>query len=524
MTEWTNWRRTRELLTPHEMGQADAATIAAGTPGPDLMERAGAAVADEAARLALPLSRATPRIAVLCGPGNNGGDGYVAARLLGARGFAVRVFALGDPAQLKGDAAWAAAGWSGAIEPLEAFTPENCDAVIDALFGAGLARDLDGEARRTVERVNAWRRTSGGKVLAVDVPSGLDGATGQARGVAVEADATVTFFRLKPGHLLMPGRLLCGALGLAQIGIGADVLPGIAPQIFLNSPSLWGGALPRPQAMGHKYTRGHALVVSGPASHTGAARLSALAAARIGAGLVTIAGPRGALAEHAAHVTAIMLTGCEDAPALRQILGDKRKNALVIGPGLGLGTEACAMVEAALTPGPARGIVLDADALTLFAGQARRLRTLIERHGGPVILTPHDGEYARFGIDLPGLVDSVSQAFDSDSSEASPKLARAFRLAEATGAIVLLKGADTVVAAPDGRAAIATDLPPDLATAGSGDVLAGMIGGLLAQGMPAFEAVSAAAWLHGRAGVLAGRGLIADDLPGLLPQALSDLD
>jgi hydroxyethylthiazole kinase-like uncharacterized protein yjeF len=517
MIEWTNWRRTRELLTPGDIAKADAAAIATGTPGTELMARAGAAVADEAVRLSLPLSRATPRIAVLCGPGNNGGDGYVAARLLAARGFGVRVFALGVSARLKGDAAWAAAGWRGAIEPLSDYQPDGFDLAIDALFGAGLARDLDGEARDAVARVNAWRRARGGKVVAVDVPSGLDGATGQALGVAVEADSSVTFFRLKPGHVLMPGRLLCGDLRLAQIGIGPEVLPGIESATFLNAPALWRDLLPRPQAQGHKYSRGHALVVSGPAGHTGAARLAASAAARIGAGLVTVAGPSGALAEHAAHLTAVMLAPCEDASALTQILGDARKNAVVIGPGLGLGPSARALVEAALQPARGRGVVLDADALTLFAGEAHALRALISAHEGAVVLTPHEGEYTRIAIGLGSEADSSSHAPDS-------KLSRARQLAGATGGIVLLKGPDTIVAAPDGRAAIATGLPADLATAGSGDVLAGMIGGLLAQGMPAFDAASAAVWLHGRAGDIAGRGLTADDLPGALAQALAEID
>jgi hydroxyethylthiazole kinase-like uncharacterized protein yjeF len=524
MIEWTNWRRTRELLTPDEMAKADAAAIAAGTPGTELMARAGEAVADEAARLSLPLSRATPRIAVLCGPGNNGGDGYVAARLLAARGFAVRVFALGDPARLRGDAAWAAADWLGGVAPLREYQPQDFDLIIDALFGAGLARDLDGEVLDAVTRVNAWRSAMGGKVVAVDVPSGLDGATGQARGGATDADSSVTFFRLKPGHVLMPGRILCGELRLVQIGIGPDVLPALKPGTFLNSPALWRARLPRPLAQGHKYSRGHALVVSGPAHHTGAARLAANAAARIGAGLVTVAGRTGALAEHAAHLTAIMLAPCEDASALTHILSDARKNALVIGPGLGLGPAARALVEAALQPAPGRGVVLDADALTLFTGEARALRALVVAHEGAVVLTPHEGEYARIAIGLAGSREANSQAADAIPQRHDSKLSRARHLAEATGAVVLLKGPDTIVAAPDGRAAIATNLPAALATAGSGDVLAGMIGGLLAQAMPAFEAASAAVWLHGRAGDIAGRGLTADDLPGALAQALAEID
>lgn len=520
-TRWIPWRATRELLTPAEMGEADAATIRGGVAGTTLMERAGEAVAEAAARLALPGSRATPRIAVLCGPGNNGGDGYVAARLLARRGLQATAFALGDPTRLKGDAAWAFAAWGRATRPLTDYAPEDFDLVIDALFGAGLARDLEGEARRAVEQVNGWRAARGGKVVAVDVPSGLDGATGQVRGAAIEADVSVTFFRLKPGHVLLPGRRLCGELRLADIGVAPGALAAISPATFLNGPALWGAALPRPQPEGHKYARGHAVVVSGPRFHTGAARLAARAATRIGAGLVTVAGSPYALAEHAAHITAIMTAPVEDAADLARLMADPRRNALIIGPGLGLGRASRALVEAALAPAPGRGLVLDADALTHFSGDLAGLRRFVTAQGGAVVLTPHGGEYARLVKGLSLKPESPSQVVESGSEDAKP--ARALRLARAAGSVVLLKGPDTVVAAPDGRASIAADLPPDLATAGSGDVLAGMIGGLLAQGMPAFEGASAAAWLHGAAARQLGRGLTADDLPETIGQALSSL-
>ncbi len=517
------WSRTLHLLTTPEMARADALTIKGGVPGSCLMEYAGAAVAAEAARLCLPGSRATPRIAVLCGPGNNGGDGYVAARLLAQRGFHLDVFALGDPKALQGDAKAAAGLWRGRIGALADFAPDGIDLVIDALFGAGLARDLDGMARATVERVNDWRARTGGKILAVDVPSGLDGNSGRPRGAMILADSTVTFFRLKPGHVLLPGRLACGALRLAHIGIPESVLDEIRPATFLNSPALWQGLLPRPQTAGHKYARGHALIVSGPAFHTGAARLATRAAARIGAGLATVAGSRGALSEHAAHLTAIMLAPCEGASDLVRILADPRKNAVVIGPGLGLDEAARGLVHAALAPACGRGVVLDADALTLFAGDAKGLGALVSGHQGPIVLTPHDGEFTRLSNGLELEIESVSQALESISQPALSKLSAARAMAALTGAVVLCKGADTVVAAPDGRASIAADLPADLASAGSGDVLAGMIGGLLAQGMPAFEAASAAVWLHGAAGRKVGRGLLADDLPDALALVLAAL-
>ena len=508
-----HWPKTLELLTPEEMGRADAAAISGGVPGFALMEKAGEAVADAAAQLSLAQSRRTPRIGVLCGPGNNGGDGYVAARHLAKRGFVVTCFALGDQATLKGDAAKAAQAWTGATHKLPDFAPQNFDLVIDALFGAGLTRALDGVAAEAVGRLNEWHQMTGGRVLAVDVPSGLDGASGQARGLAVEADATITFFRLKPGHVLMPGRKLCGDLHLAHIGIPDHVLPNLAVATYLNGPTLWSKHLPRQDVEGHKYTRGHVLVVSGPEFHSGAARLSALAAARMGAGLVTIAGTPAALKDHAAQVTAIMLAPMKGASDLIRLLADPRQNALVIGPGLGLGMQAHDLLEAALQDTSARALVLDADALTLMARDMARASSLIQARLGPVILTPHEGEFSRLAKPLARSLESTSQAPDS-------KLERARWLAIATGAVVLLKGPDTIVASPDGRASIATDLPPSLATAGSGDVLAGIISGLLAQGMAAFEAASAAVWWHGRAAAHVGRGLTADDLPEAMAQVL----
>lgn len=520
----TSWRAFTQLLDPHEMARADAFAIAAGHPGMKLMERAGAAVAAEAARLTLPVSRATPRVTVLCGPGSNGGDGFVAARLLNARGFVVRLHLLGALADLKGDAETAALAWAGLTEPLAAYWPGDEDLVIDALFGAGLARQLDGEAREAVERTNRWRRETGRRVLAVDVPSGLDGATGRVRGLSIEADASVTFFRLKPGHILLPGRLLCGSLRLVDIGIPSEVLTEIAPKTALNVPALWAGQLPRPSSEGHKYTRGHALIVSGPAWKTGAARLSARGALRIGAGLVTVAAPFDALPAHAAHLTSIMLSRCDGASDLVRLLDDVRMNAVVLGPGLGTGEDARELVYAALAPSDHRGLVLDADAITLFTGAAEDLGARIRAHGAEVVLTPHDGEFQRLCKGLDRNHESVSQGHDAERETFVSKLEAARAVACITGAVLVLKGADTVVASPDGRASIAADLPADLATAGSGDVLAGMIVGVLAHGMPAYEAACAAVWLHGAAGRSLGRGLIAEDLPEAIPAAFRLFD
>ncbi len=372
--------------------------------------------------------------------------------------------------------------------------------VIDALFGAGLDRPLTGRAAAL-----AAAMTDGPPVLAVDLPSGVDSDTGAILGVAVRAAATVTFFRKKPGHLLYPGRALCGQLTLADIGIPAAVLAAIRPTAFENGPALWGAALRAPAADDHKFRRGHALVVSGGMTRTGAARLAAGAALRAGAGLVTLASPPGALAVNAAHLTAVMLRRIDGAEDLAAALADPRLTAVALGPALGTGEPERALVEAALAaPCPA---VLDADALTLGAAEPERFFAAIAARPGPVVLTPHEGEFARLFPDLAG--------------KPRPESARA--AAARAGASVVLKGPDTAIAAPDGRLAINSNAPPWLATAGSGDVLGGIVAGLLAQGMPGFEAAAAAVWLHGEAGSEAGPGLIAEDLAPALRPALRRL-
>lgn len=522
-----------ELLTNAEMAAADRLTIASGAPGSFLMEHAGAAVAQEASLLA-------PRhgsVVVLCGPGNNGGDGFVAARLLEARGFSIALGLLGQADALRGDAAFAAKAWGGEILPIDAVGLDAADVAIDALFGAGLSRDLDGLASATVTRLNEWSRAQKKPVLSIDVPSGIDGSSGQIRGVAVRARRTVTFFRRKPGHLLLPGRLHCGETIVADIGISATVLATIKPQIRANGPAAWGELYPVPRVNGHKYSRGHALVLSGGLAHTGAARLAARGALRAGAGLVSVATPAAALIVHAAALTAIMTCVCDGPDGLTGILQDRRKNALVMGPGLGVGAITRSMARAALEAEkgalePRRAIVLDADALTSFAGDAVALARAIRASRAPVVLTPHDGEFARLFGDLTAkcegqwaelepradVLHKRMLALHSDS-----KLERARAAASLIGAVVVLKGPDTVVADPCGGASIADNAPPWLATAGSGDVLAGMIGGLLAQAMPCFEAASAAVWLHGAAAQQFGPGLVAEDIPECLPPVLRAL-
>ncbi|WP_198018923.1 NAD(P)H-hydrate dehydratase [Azorhizobium doebereinerae] len=488
-----------ELLDPQEMGRADRLAVEWGTAGIVLMDRAGAAVADVVARR--PLST---RITILCGPGNNGGDGFVAARVLAQRGYRVRLALLGQRERLAGDAALAAARWTGPVEEAAACELGDADLIVDALFGAGLARDLDGAARALVERIAA----SGKPIIAVDLPSGIDGATGAVRGAAAQAVETVTFFRRKPGHLLLPGRALCGKVRVADIGIPEAVLGEIRPATSVNGPGLWRAAFPIPSATGHKYARGHAVVVSGGPWTAGAARLCARGCLRAGAGLVTVAAPEAALPLHAASYAALMIRPGGTPEELAHLLEDARLSTVVLGPGLGVGEETRALATAAA--GPGRAVVLDADALTSFAGDPKALAALIATARGAVV-TPHEGEFARL-FEGSGLIPAGAD-----------KLRRARAAAQALGGVVILKGADTVVAAPDGRAAIAENAPPYLATAGAGDVLAGLAGGLLAQGMAPYEAAAAAVWLHGEAARVAGPGLIADDLPEALPKVYATL-
>ena len=486
-----------ELLTNAEMGECDRLTIAGGTPGIVLMENAGRAVADATAAR----TPANGKVVVVAGPGNNGGDGFVAARLLVERGFAVELLLVGEAAKLKGDAAEAARRWRGAVVPAAPERIGRPATIVDALFGAGLDRPVEGLPRAMIEAMNA----AGCPIVAVDLASGINGTTGAAMGIAINAVESVTFFRAKPGHYLLPGRLHCGHLRIADIGIGADTLEKIQPQAFLNNPDLWAQQFPVPAAAGHKYSRGHAVIVSGHSHTTGAARLAARAALRAGAGLVTIASPSDALAINATTNLAVMVRPVDGADELARFLEDRRFNAVGLGPGLGVGAATCDLVLAALAG--ERAVVLDADALTSFASDAKLLFAAIKKRGShATVLTPHEGEFARL--------------FGGIDAEAPPlsKLDRARAAARQSGAIVLLKGADTVIADARGRAAINANAPPYLATAGAGDVLTGLTVGLMAQGMSGFEGATAAVWLHGEAANAFGHGLIAEDLSEMLPR------
>ncbi|UPY38374.1 NAD(P)H-hydrate dehydratase [Sediminicoccus sp. KRV36] len=462
-----------ELLTPTEMAQADRLAGA----GPALMEAAGRAVA-----LAI-LSRFRPaRVLVLAGPGHNGGDGYVIARRLERAGWDVAVAALAPP---RGDALVAAAAWRGPMRDFSVAEVRRAGLIVDAVFGAGLARPVVGLVAEVLAAARA-------PIIAVDIPSGVCGATGALRGFAAQAALTVTFFRRKPGHLLLPGRDLCGDLLLADIGLPAAVLDSIRPRAFANGPALW--SLPRPDATTHKHSRGHVTVLSG-AGMSGAALLAARAARRAGAGLVTLAcaDAASAASHRLAEPGALVLEVRGMGALLGQILADVRRAVVLLGPGLPPDATTRGALAALL--GAGRRVVADAGALTACAGRPELLR-------GAAILTPHAGEFAR-GFGAPG----------------EDRLTAVRAAAAQTGAVVLLKGSDSIIAAPDGRVAINHNAPPWLATGGTGDVLAGLAAALLAQGLPAYEAACAAAWLQGEAARRIGPGLLAEDLPMALPQA-----
>jgi ADP-dependent NAD(P)H-hydrate dehydratase / NAD(P)H-hydrate epimerase len=475
-------------LSVAEMRAADKAAISGGIAGRELMERAGAAVGEAA------LARWPGRpVLVLCGPGNNGGDGFVAARRLQDAGISVRLALLGTRQGLSGDAASVAADWAGPIATLSPDLLGDGELVIDALFGAGLDRPLAGVARDTVEAIAARRLDC----LAVDVPSGLSGDSGEILGAAAPARITVTFCRAKPGHYLLPGREYCGSLVVADIGISDAIVEAQRPSCWLNGPEAWIGKFPWAESTDHKFRRGH-LAILGGNRMTGAARLASRAARRSGAGVVSVLAEAAVLDQYRADQPGLLTAPVEE---FDKYLADQRVSAVLLGPGSGPTTATRRHVLASLAS--AKPCLIDADAISVFADAPADLFAAVR---GPVLLTPHEGEFQRL---FPG--------------STGDKLVRARAAAKRAGAIVLLKGADTLVATPDGRALINANAPASLATAGAGDVLAGIASALLAQGMDAFCAAGAAAWLHGEAARRFGLGLIAEDLAEMLPAVLRDL-
>ncbi|PKP80769.1 MAG: bifunctional ADP-dependent NAD(P)H-hydrate dehydratase/NAD(P)H-hydrate epimerase [Alphaproteobacteria bacterium HGW-Alphaproteobacteria-18] len=473
----------RPILTPQEMLAAEQAVIDTGTERFTLMHRAGEAVA-EFVHTHWP----DGSIQVLCGPGGNGGDGFIAAAKLAKFWRKVEVFCTHPVSELTGDTARAASEWDGPVHKLEDALNSQPDLVLDALYGAGLTRPLEGPAAMLALR--------GGRVISVDVPSGIDGYTGKPLGPAFQAEATITFAALRPAHVLLPGSAFSGPVMVADIGVPLQTA------LAENSPALWHSQMPQPGFGVHKYQRGHLKVVSGGPWNTGAARLTAKAGLRAGAGLVTMLSPPDAAGVHAAHLTAIMLAPFVTPDDLAAYAA--RSTAMVIGPAAGVTDATRANVEA-LLKGPAR-LLLDADALTVFGEDPD---ALFKQLRPTDILTPHDGEFARLFGDLLATSDNKVQAARAAAAKA--------------GCVILLKGADTVIAQPDGNALVNTHATRWLATAGSGDVLAGIIAGFMAQGVDTFVAAAIGCWLHGEAGRRVGAGLIAEDIEMQLPFILSAL-
>lgn len=474
------------LILPEAVAEIDAACIRSGMSSYGLMTSAGLAVAAAGLRR-YPAAR---RFVVLAGPGNNGGDAYIAARALKDAGADVAVHQLSSDAPKTEDALRALSDCSVTPEPLNIYRPMEGDVVIDGIFGAGLTRDVPADLAACIENV----KQANLPVIAIDLPSGIDGRSGRILGAAFRAAVTVTFMALKPGMLLLTGRDHCGTVEIAEIGVPKRLIDAHRAPIAVNTPALWAKQAGGPSASAHKYSRGALAVFSGGASHTGAARLTAEAGLRAGAGLVTIASPGSAMAVNGAHLTAVMLKRIDDVEALRNWLEDARLSTFVLGPAFGIGEKARDFALALKD----RRLVLDADGITSFRDDPDNLFRAFQGETR-LVLTPHDGEFARLFPDI-------------HADETLSKIDKAIAAAARANAAVIYKGSDTVIASPESRAAINTNAPPSLATAGSGDVLAGICGALLAQGYPPYEAACAAVWHHAEAANRAGPGLTAETL------------
>ena len=488
------------LLTAEECKAAEKDAIIAGTSGETLMENAGKALID------LITQQYKPRPAlVVCGTGNNGGDGFVAARMLKEKNWQVTLAILGNPDDIKNDAKKARDKWNMSGGATRTFTPDmlkESGLVVDAIFGTGLERAIEGDYKKAINAINDSKLP----VVSVDIASGINTNTGAIMGVAIKAAHTVTFVRAKPGHVLLPGKAHMGELHVYDIGISGDK---IMPGFFLNAPALWKQSFPTLAPEAHKYTRGHSVVIGGGMTSTGAARLASMAALRAGSGLVSIACTQSSQPIYAMTLTSVMTQLYANASQLGTILEDKHITATLIGPGGGVNeTTREQTLQLLATSKPC---VIDADAITAFQPNAKSLfaaigaRPCASEAGSQTVLTPHTGEFERlFSIE-------------------GARTTRVRQAAKLSRAVVLLKGNDTVLAAPDGRTAINANAPVWLATAGTGDVLAGIITSLMAQGMPAFEAACAGAWIHGEAAAQFGPGLIAEDLPACIAPVLKNL-
>ena len=512
-----------ELLTAAQMRAIEQSAISSGSvTGLELMERAGAGVVDAILSTWPEFSKGPFRAVVLCGPGNNGGDGFVIARLLRDRGWSVEAPLYGDPEKLPPDARtnfdrWCEAGdYKELNEKSLGSLHSRPDLVVDALFGTGLTRELEGDPAFLLSNLEVLREEFGVKCVAVDIPSGVCSDSGKALGAFPQVDLTVSFHAEKLGHNLERADTHSGQLVVCDIG-----LPRVE-RAMQRAGHVWKVETPERNVLAktpeaQKYSYGHALVLAGGAGRSGAARLAGRAALRVGAGLVTMGTPKGSWHEVATQITSIMMTKVADAADLQDLLWDTRINALCVGPGLGLDAHAQDLVETTL--GLRRPAVLDADALTMFRNDPATLFGLLHDN---CVITPHGGEFARLFPDLHAKLTKPTAKGPAYSRVDATRAA-----AKRAGCVVLFKGADTVIAAPDGRCALHSAqydrAAPWLATAGSGDVLSGMITGLMARGVAPMLAAETAAWLHVECALRFGPGLIAEDLPEQLPGVLRNV-
>lgn len=472
-----------ELLTASQMQTVDATAASLGYDTFALMKNAGQVVAEQV-QARFPNSK---NITVVAGSGNNGGDGYVAATHLKSAGYSVSLVCYGAGAPRSTDANKAAALWDGDVlrvhtEPASADALnliEKADIVIDALLGAGLSRAPTGVMAELIKAINR----NDGFTVSVDLPSGVDGNALNVFEPTVKADLTVTFFRYKTAHHVLPCKACCGELHLAQIGLNEDVLPDNAPHVQLNDPDLWRLKIRPPSLHDHKYTRGHVVVRGGGRTSSGAARLSAQTALNCGAGAVTLSCSKDAAEVVANHLTAVMIAVHDQPEQFSAMLEDKRINVAVLGPGNGVNTLTQACVLAALAGNVA--CVLDADALSVFADNREAFIQALRSTSNTAVLTPHDGEFNRLWPD-----DS------HDDLAGISRIEKARYASDVSQSVVVYKGSDTIIASPAGQLCVNHNAPAHLATAGAGDVLAGLIAAMLAQGMPSFEAACAGVWLH----------------------------
>lgn len=493
-----NNNSSNEVLSIAQARMADRLTIEAGTSSFSLLSTAGLRVFEYTQSLI----DDNARILVACGTGNNGGDGLITAQLLIENGYNVDVALMSEAKSLKGDAHQALQQLSCPLLSLIDTRPDHYTLIIDAVLGVGLDRCVSDSLAVWIRAVNE----SSVPVISIDIPTGIHGETGAVLGVAIRADHTVTFYRKKIGHLLYPGRAHAGHLSVASIGISDALVDELTPTVYENLPSLWKSHLPVLSWSSHKYERGYTVVLVGTA--TGAARLTAYAALRAGAGVVTLASPSHLSNIVASHVTCEMIKHINNADELQIYLKDSRITSVVLGPGMGISEQTRQMVSAALTSN--KNVLLDADAISSFENLEIELFTLIAKCTQSVVLTPHKGEFQR-------LFKSLNLASSSSKVDVTREAARQ------SGAVVVYKGADTVIAAPSGRCAINTNSPVGLATAGSGDVLVGTIAGWISQNVGDFEAACMGCWLHGEAATEFGPGLIASDIANEYPKILKKL-